>query len=638
MTVFKTDARLVCPKFTRAYVRIQMVWGGCVMLGASAAYAQTPAAKNQADDKALPEVVITAARSEQMVADALPSTTVISRADIENASVSDVSSLLRMQTGVVIRQSGVQGSRPTGVTMRGAEPRHTLILLDGVPMSSLSAGTGALEQIPLSVIERIEIVRGNVSALYGSQATGGVVQVFTRKMSAEQNLTVRVAAGSHGQRQASAQVSGGTDKVQATFGIAHEEENAISAMNQTVRPFANADKDKYKNDSANGAVRYRPNDNNEFGLRFFESRGKGDYDNQYDDPDANLHNTVRLQNISLYSNNRITDYWKSSLRLSQYTDKANNYAYYGNDENKTRTREMVWQNDIHSEMGDYIIGFSHNQQKLSSTTAYDNTSRKTDSMWLGYVLDKNRHHLQLNARTDKMSGLARENTGSINYGFDVSERWRVFGGYSNGFSAPTFDELYYPGYYAFGTYYPSSNPNLKSEHAVYTQIGAQYVGEHLTSRITAFETRYRDKIALDSNYIPYNLNRATAKGIEWHGTYNQNGWTADIGLTYQNVENTDTGERLLRQPRVFGSIGVGKTWGKWSAQLNWQLQGHMKDVEGSTVAGYGVLNAAAYYNLTKTLKFGLSVGNVFNRTYQPLYGYNAMPRNVLLSLQYQPKW
>ena len=137
-----------------------------------------------------PDVVTSAARTSQVVTDALNSTTLISRADIDSATVSDVASLLRQQVGISIRQNGTQGS-VTGIAIRGGEPRHTLVLIDGVPLSSLSSGQAAIEQIPLSMIDRIEVVRGNVSALYGSQATGGLVQIFTRKPT----------NGSHGHRR-----------------------------------------------------------------------------------------------------------------------------------------------------------------------------------------------------------------------------------------------------------------------------------------------------------------------------------------------------------------------------------------------------------------------------------------------------
>lgn len=611
----------------------QAVAAALALMSASAVFAQTSAEGN------LPVVVVTAARSAQVVTDALPSTTLISRADIEKSPVSDVVSLLKMQAGIVVRQTGPQGSRPTGVSIRGNEPNHTLILLDGIPMNTLSSGIGSIEQLPLAMIERIEVVRGNVSALYGSQATGGVVQIFTRKMEAGQSADIRVAGGTGNQAQASVQVRGGNDTVQATFGIAHEQVKIVSAMDSKSYPLTNTDRDGYRNESANGSVRYRPNDRNEFGLHFFESKGKGYYDSKgyYSyptgtpvyDTDSNLHNEVRVENVNLYAKNRISNNWSSTVKLSQLTDVSKNFADYGNNMNKTRAREISWQNDIQTQMGDFILGGARTQQKLMSDTVYDNTRRLTTSLWAGYMLDKTRHHVQINVRSDKLSNLKRENTGALNYGFDVTPSTRVLASYSNGFAAPTFDQMYYPGY---------SNPLLKPEHAVYAQVGIQVVKKDFTGRLTAFQTLYRDKIDNDVFYIPHNIAHAKAQGVEWHGTYSRDGWTADVGLTYQEVKNRDTGKLLLRQPRVLASIGLGKAWGKWLAQVNWQAQGKMSDVSSSTVAGYGVVNAAAFYNIRPDVKVGLTLGNLFNRDYKPLYGYNAMPRNALLSLQYQPKW
>lgn len=160
-----------------------------------------------------PDVVTSAARTSQVVTDALNSTTVISRADIESATVNDLAGLLRQQSGVIVRQNGPVGNL-SQISLRGGDTKQTLILIDGVPLNNLSFGSATLEQIPLSLIDRVEIVRGNVSALYGSQATGGLVQIFTRKAKLGQQADVRFAIGSHGQKQASAQVSTGNEKVQ----------------------------------------------------------------------------------------------------------------------------------------------------------------------------------------------------------------------------------------------------------------------------------------------------------------------------------------------------------------------------------------------------------------------------------------
>lgn len=589
-------------------------------------------------------IVISASRSEQLVTDALSHTTVINRDEIDQSPASDLMSLLKTQGGLSVTQSGVQGAL-SGVRIRGGEVRNTLILIDGVPLNNLSAGTAALEQIPLSSVEKIEIVRGNVSALYGSQAVGGLVQIFTRKPSGN-DASIRIAGGSGSQAQANIQVRDGNEKIQATFGISHEELKVVSAQNpEQFRVFGsngvlttmvNLDKDGYVNDAANGYVRYRPSEKNEFGLRFFSSHGKNFYDNEFSlSPNSIQYNKTRLQNISVYANNQLTKNWKSAVKLSQLTDSSNDFdsapsfgtgsLYF-----KNKTKEISWQNNVHSNIGEWLFGVSRTHQELKSTVEYNNVKRMNTSAWGGYNLDKDRHHLQLNVRHDETTGLDSEFTGAFNYAFDLSEQWRVFAGYSNGFSAPNFNELYYPNY---------SNPDLKSEHATYRQFGTQYATDYFGARITLFDSRYRDKISMDSEtYLPINIAQASSRGVEWHGWYTRYGWMVDSNLTYQDVKDRLTGEYLLRQPRLLVSIGLGKSWKKWRARINWQVQSSISDVGGHYVAGYGVLNAAVSYELTKKLKASLSLGNVLDRDYQTLYGYNSMPRNILVSFQYQPSW
>ena len=586
---------------------------------------------------ATPDVVTSAARAPQVVTDALNSTTVITRAEIETATVPDVASLLRQQVGISIRQNGTQGS-VTGVAIRGGEPRHSLVLIDGVPLISLSTGSAAIEQIPLSLIDRIEVVRGNVSALYGSQATGGLVQIFTRKTISGSQADVRMAIGDKGQRQVSAQVSTGNDKVQLTAGVAHEQVKAISAQSSAL---VNPDLDGYRNNSGNIAVRFTPNERNEFGARAFQSNGRYEYDNEFNSRTAIQYSKSRIQQLSAYSNNQLSDRWNSQLKISHMTDRMNSVDTppswgTGTSLYQTKTQDISWQNQIDAGLGNLIAGLGYTQQKLKSdTTQFTKTKRTTQSAWLGYNLDKDRHHLHLNGRFDKVSGIGNYTTGAVNYGFDVTPDVRVFAGYSNGFSAPTFNDLYWP-----DEPWWKGNPNLKAEKSNYVQAGVQYAKEHFGARATYFETRYRDKIATDpvSGMTKINLDRAKAKGIELHGWLNQNGWSVDAGLTYQDVHDSKSKALLILQPRVLANVSVGKTWKQWQAQADWQVQGTMKDTANKTVAGFGVLNTSVFYSPRKDLRFGLTVGNVFNRKYEPLAGYNAMPRNFLLSVNYKPQW
>ena len=623
-------------------------------------------AHTHAQESFAPDAVVSAARTTQAVTDALPSTTVITRADIESATVSDVVSLLRQQVGVSVRQSGTRGAL-SGISIRGGEPKHTLILIDGVPLNNLSAGTTPLEQVPLALIDRIEIVRGNVSALYGSQATGGLVQIFTRKTLMGNQADVRVAIGDKRQKQASTQLSMGNDKVQLTAGVAHEEVRAVSAQNA---PYANPDKDGYRNNSGNIQFKFTPNERNEFGVRFYESRGRNEYDSEFGTHDLKV-NKTREQQMAIFANNQISERWSSALQLSQLTDVSDDYTQSSSVNNQehfeTKTQNISWQNQFNLDHATAIVGLSLMRQKLNSTSDYTEHQRTTKSAWLGYVLDKNQHHLQLNARYDDLSNVGQYTTGAVNYGYDITPKWRVFGGYSNGFLAPSFNDLfmrmrdsgsyqYYDNqnnlHTAYWAYNYSGAPNLKPEQSIYSQVGIQFSDNDRGARLTYFDTRYRNKITYqETNTYPsvdeqvtdgsmVNVDKARTKGVEWHGWFNRNGWHFDTGLTYQEVRNRATNEILIRQPRVLANIGVGKVWGKWQTQVDWQAQSKMKDgfLGSLNVTGFGVLNTSVSYQARKDLKIGVTVGNVFNRRYEPLAKYNSMPRNFLFSVNYKPSW
>ncbi len=596
----------------------------------------------QAQESSAPDAVVSASRTTQAVTDALPSTTVITRADIESATVGDVVGLLRQQVGINIRQSGTHGAM-TGIAIRGGEAQHTLVLVDGVPLNNLSAGAASLEQIPLALIERIEVVRGNVSAMYGSQATGGLIQIFTRKALSGNTAELSTSVGNKGQRQVAAQLSMGNAKVQWTAGVAHEQLKAISAQNGAL---VNPDIDGYRNNSGNIGVRITPNDNTELGARFFETRGRNDDDSVYGPVDGIEYNKNRTQNTTLYANHQWSERLSSALNLSQISDRYDytTVAYGVSDTSRyeTKNQQISLQNQWNSSFGTWNFGASHLHQMLDSTVGFLTKSRNTESAWVGYQYEQNRHHLQINGRFDHLSDLDSQNfvTGAINYGYDITPTWRVLAGFSNGFAAPSFNQLYYPPYCYGGNCFDSSNPNLKTEKANYAQIAVQWAQTHYGARVTYFDTRYRDKIANDANYIPQNIGRARAQGVESHAWYNLNGWNVDAGLTYQEVRDRDTEALLIRQPRWTSNLSLGKTWQRWQGQIDWQTRSHMGDSPsyGGATAGYGVLNAGVHYQLNKDLKFGLTVGNVFDRDYQPLAGYNSMPRNFVVSVNYKPSW
>ena len=587
-----------------------------------------------AQESGAPDVVTSAARTSQVVTDALNSTTLITRADIESATVTDLAGLLRQQSGVIVRQNGPTGNL-SQVSLRGGDTKQTLILVDGVPLNNLSFGSATLEQIPLSLIDRVEIVRGNVSALYGSQATGGLVQIFTRKAQMGQQAEVRFAIGSHGQKQASAQVSTGNDKVQLSAGLAHEQAKAVSARNAAV---ANPDKDGYRNNSGNLSVRFTPNERNEFGVKFYQTNGYNDYDELFGGTSAIHYQKAKTEQLTAYSNNQLMSNWSSQLILSQGVTDAENTSissfapFVTND--KTTTQSISWQNQIDLNVGKLIAGVSHTHQTIKNGNTYtvnnfSKNKRDTNSIWLGYNLDQNRHHLQLNGRWDKLSDFGHYETGAINYGYDVTPELKVFAGYSNGFTAPSFWDLYGSSW--------ASNKNLKVEKAQYAQAGVQYDRQKYGTRVTLYHNKYKNRIYLDSAYIPQNAD-SRAKGVEWHSWYADRGWNVDFGLTYQDVQFAQTKERWLRQPRVLANVSLGKTWKQWQAQADWTVQGNMKDVSNKTVAGFGVLNTSLFYSPRKDLKLGLTVGNVVDRKYEPIAGYNAMPRNFLFSVNYKPQW
>ena len=268
-------------KLVRVLKRFRPIMNSLRYLPRAAALALAAAFPSAFAQSPLPEVVVTANRTEQRVQDALPATTLITRADIERAQAPDLPTLLRQVTGLEVTQSGGAGT-VSSAFIRGAESRHTLVLIDGVPVNNLNFGTAALEHLPVADIERIEVVRGNVSSLYGSAALGGVIQIFTREGGRTPQGSVTAQAGSRGLAQVTAsagvRLDSGT-RLHAT--VETLKDNGFNATKQEELPGTNPDRDGYRRRSGSFALTQELGGENTLGLKLRDAQGTTQYDSQF---------------------------------------------------------------------------------------------------------------------------------------------------------------------------------------------------------------------------------------------------------------------------------------------------------------------------------------------------------------------
>ena len=576
----------------------------------------------------LKDVVVSASLVEQRVLDALPATTLITRADIERAQALDLASLLRTVAGLEIAQNGGIGKLASAF-IRGAESRHTLVLVDGVAINNLNFSLASLEHIPLSNVERIEIVRGNVSSLYGSAALGGVIRIFTREAGKDSFANLTLQAGSRGlvQVQAGAGIKLGSG-TRLSISAENLTDKGFNAIDQGKRAGTNPDIDGYSRRTVSVGVS-QDIGIGKISLTANESTGVNAYDSEFGPASQADESSFALQSASLTGRFILGKGLELDAGLSSGSDKlkadVTAFAYFVNSFSDSANVSLRWQ---FAPGNTVTAGVESTRQRIESDTVYNASNRQVNSVRAGYVGDFQRHEIQLNVRQDRYSDFGTAATWLVGYGYRLTDAWRVNASASTGFNAPTFNDLYFP----FG-----GNPNLRAEQMQSRELGLRYVADAMQARAVWFSNRFTDLIGNDANFNRVNINQARNEGLEF--TY-QGSWGAtrmQAGLTLQDPVDLSTNSRLARRAAVLGNIGLARDMGAWSAGANLRYSGERPD-RSNTLSGYSVLDLTLGHALSRDVKLFGRIDNLLDARYETVYGYQQPGIGVFAGVTWQPKF
>lgn len=603
--------------------------------------AATPLAYAAPD--ALDEIVVTATRLDQPLKQSLSSMTVITAQDIRNSQAPDIPTLMRNVAGVELSQNGGVG-KTAGLFLRGTDSTHVLVLLDGVRINSATTGTTALDQLMLDQIERIEVVRGNVSSLYGSEAIGGVVQIFTRRGHGAPAANVSAGIGNQGTQRLSAGFGGVADATDFSMQFSAFKTDGVSALDPALVPGANPDRDGYRNNSLSASVGHAFNADHRISATLFGSNGNNQYDNAFNlNPTDVNSNRAQLWKFSLASDDQITETWHSKVQLAngvdQYRDFLNGLPTPGGSLFQTSSNQLTWQNALHlSDSKQLVLGAESLRQQVSSdiNPGYVQNTRQVNSLFAGYTGRYSAHQLQLNLRQDGNSQYGDTTTGLLGYGYALTDAWRATASYSTAFRAPTFNELYYPGF---------GNTALRPEHARNAEAGMHYYvagGQQFDA--VYFDNRIRDLIALNASFLPVNVNQARISGFEFSYAGQFGGTGVKASLTSQDPRDAITGMQLDRRARLHSSLGATQQLGAWQVGGEWLYSSTREDnftdpntfmTTRKTLASYNVFNLTAGYAISKVARLSLRADNLTNQNDSSAYGYNPLGRTLFVGLSYQ---
>ena len=612
------------------------VW--VVALGLTALNAQAQSAPSEA--AALPPVVVSATGYPQSLAKALPSVSVITREQIEQSGAQNLVTLLQQVAGVQVATNGGAG-QPSNVFVRGFGGADVLVLLDGVPMNAQDAtGTAYLNNFTTDQIQRVEIIRGNVSAIYGSGAIGGVVLITTRKGGEKPEASLSVTAGSRHTGTVSANASGQIGHTALQAGISRSTTQGISAINPAQLSNANPNTNGYGNTTMNGSIVQTLAPGQSLGLRAFSSQGRASYDSYgaYASPtDTNLSSTTQ-DLYQIFSDNQVTSAWTSHLSVSQQstTNTTENFsAFPYNATYRTRIEQGLWRNVIQLGAGwTATAGLELQRQSVHSITAsIPDEQRDARAVFAGVNGSIGANEIQLNLRHDAIDGYGGQNTGYLGYGRELGGGFKAIASYSTAFNAAPLGYLYAPYY---------GNPDLKPEKAHSAEAGLQWSQGVNVLRATLFQTKMTDKWQYDFTSSTFqNIASSRTRGLELSGRGAWSGWVYDANLTLQQpVDTSKPGDPTLqRQARSLANVSISREFASVLYGASVHYSGPRWDTGPAgqvTLGGYTTADLTASGALSKDWRWNARVQNLFDKQYQTVYGYNREPLGIFLGLTWRP--
>ncbi len=621
---------LHCPSRARTRLSCRIARAALALVILCAALpsrAQAPAA---APPTRLDAVFVTGSRVPVRIDEALAEVTVIDRAQIEQADGRSLVELLGRQNGVQFWAYGGPGKLST-ISLRGLDSRHTLLLIDGVRYGSATAGSPVWENIPLDAIERIEIVRGPLSGLYGSDAVGGVVQVFTRSGAPGVHVDASALAGSHRARQAGGSVRFGEGDCDGAVQLSHAQTRGFSATNSQ-EPFGsfNADTDGWRQNSGSANLGWRFAEGWRVQAHALESRGEAQLD---DGPSADARAALRTEVLGLHVSGPVSAGWRTLLRVARSLDSTDTLAtaspFTPLGATRSVQRQLSWENSVDTPLGTALLLAEHVRQDVRMPDpSFAVSQRSINGIAAGLNGRADVHTWQANLRHDRNSQFGSQTTGTLAYGHDLAAQWRAGASLGTSFVAPSFNLLYFPGF---------SNPNLLPEEGRHAELSLRFADATQTLRAAWFGNRIRGFITPGPN--PGNVDaRSNGFGLSYEAQWPS--WAVSASAEHLDPRNdggdANAGKQLARRAKNSLKLGADTAWGAW--RLGGALTAFSARFDDSAntarLGGFATLDLHADWRLARPWTLGLRLNNVADRNYQTVLGYNQPGREGFVVLRY----
>jgi vitamin B12 transporter len=596
-------------------------------------------------------IIVTESRIPTIVSESLSAISVITREDIERYQASDLYDLMARLPGVSMLRNGARGSA-TSLSIRGNQGDHSLFLVDGVRIGSATLGSATLGLINTNSIERIEVVRGPKSNLYGADAIGGVVNIITRDAADMDLLQVKSSVGSNGTKETT--LSAGTTQGKSSYSAVLNTYKTDGIDSTYDTSFLHGDEDGHENESIALRYGYEINDDAELRISYNSNDSSTDYDSgcsKWEEVDGvwiqeqfecYIYNETKITSLSSSLDIDVNDRWTTNLQLGKSTDNAEelspnvDLADFSLDGIfKTTKTEATWFNAIELKENSIIsVGIDYQKDEIDSSKTYAVSSRDNKAAFLQYKLKSDGADVSFGARRDDNEQFGAHTTTSVMAGQDVSHNVRLNFSYGEGFKAPTFNDLYYPG---------SGNPNFVPEQSKNIELGLNASWGDSVANMTLFNNRLE-------NLIQYNFATRTTDqtaeveitGLELSLETELAGWLVGLSGTVLNPEDKSTGNLLRRRAEGSAALDADYSVGNYGIGFTVYSQSHTYDNAANTLrlGGYTTLALRANFDLSDNWNVKVNANNLTDKEYVTASGflgnYRSMGRELLFTVAYTP--
>ena len=577
-------------------------------------------------------VVVTATRTPQAAANLITDVSVVGPQQLRGVMQGSLAQQLDQLPGIETTTNGGPGAA-TGVFIRGASSNQTLTLIEGFRIGSATLGSTSFQGLPATRFGRAEVLRGPASGLYGADAIGGVVQLFLPRGAGPFGASADIGAGTQGTRAANAGVQGQAGALDYAVSVGHARSDGFSATkpgNLSYHP----DPDGYERSNASANLNLALAPGHELGLVAFSDRLRTQFD---DGPNfADAINRQQSQLVGLRSSHQLGQALRLNLRAGDTVDRLESVSRFPG-AFRTRQRQLAadteWTIHPSAVLG---LGYERLEQQVQSSS-FVAPERTTDSLRASLSVNTTTHILQVSARHDDSSQYGARTTGNLAYGYRLTNVLRVGGGVSTGFRAPSFNDLYFPGFGRAG---------IRPETARNAELGAYWDSDTTRARAVIYRNQVRDLIVFAPSCpdpspqfrsgCADNVNRARLEGISLGLTRRLGATRLHAALDFQRPQDETLDKRLPRRAARHAAFAVDQAVGQAVLGIEWLVSGERYDDASNLrrLGGFGVVNLRAEAPLTRELSVFARANNVFDKDYETARLFATPGANVFVGLRY----